>query len=166
MKCGDLGHRSANGEPCGQQISATSKGCLWHDPTRTPEERHFYATKGGYSRKEKKLLPAPPDAPPFRTPDFGTRESVVNFVQDLARRVLTEAIDPRRVEAALRAAGVALTAFGQQTQERMVEALMRLEHGSTAVIMLERLTEGMASGRRRPLPGLPRTLPMPGGDGS
>ncbi len=166
MKCGDLGHKNADGEPCQQNIPHGAKGCIWHSPDRTPEEKHFTAMKGGMAQKSKKLLPADPNIPPFRMTPFTSRQDVVAFVQDLARRVLTENIDARRVDVALRAAGVALTAFGQETQERMADALLKLERGGTAVVMLERLTESMATGRRRPLPGSPVALPAPGGDGT
>jgi hypothetical protein len=161
MKCGDLGHKAKDGQPCQQNIPSGASGCIWH---RSEEERHFYAMKGGLAQKEKKLLPPDPSIPPFHMTPFDSRQDVVRFVQDLARRVLTESIDARRVDTALRAAGVALTAFGQETQEKMVDALLKLEHGGTAVIMLERLTETIATGRRRPLPGSVAALPAPGGE--
>ncbi len=161
MKCGDLGHKTANGTPCQQTIAATAKGCIWHSPDITDTQRRFYAQKGGEAVRKRKLLPADPTLPPFRMTAFTSRRDVVAFVHDLARRVLTEKIDPKRVDTAIRAAGVALTAFGQETQERMVEALLKLEHGGTAVVMLERLTEHITTGRRRPLPGATIPLPVP-----
>ena len=39
MKCGDKGHVTATGQPCGQNIGAKAKGCLWH--TRTAQERRL-----------------------------------------------------------------------------------------------------------------------------
>lgn len=90
---------------------------------------------------------------------FPDRESVVRFVEDLAKRALTDSIDLRRIDVALRAANVALTAFGMSTQERMVDALLRLEHGGTAIVLLERMQSSLATGSRRPLPGRVLTLP-------
>ena len=49
---------------------------------------------------------------------------------------------------------------------RCPDALLALEHGGAAVLMLNRLQQGLADGKRRPIPG--RTLaPLrpPDGDG-
>ncbi len=166
MKCGELGFKTAAGTPCQQNIPHGARGCIWHSPDRTPEEKHFTAMKGGMAQKERKLLPSDPTAPPFRMAAFESRQDVIRFVHDLARRVLTDNVDVRRIDSAVRAASVALSAFGQETQERLVEALLKLEHGGTAVVMLERLTERVAVGRRRPLPGAAVALPLPGDGGN
>jgi hypothetical protein len=84
---------------------------------------------------------------------FPDREAVVRFVEDLAKRALTENVDLRRIDTALKAANVALTAHGMGIQEKMVEALLRLEHGGTAIVLLERMQASLSTGARRPLPG-------------
>ena len=58
--------------------------------------------------------------------------------------------DMRRAEAATRSA---------VAQERMAEVLAAVEHGGSAFLMLTRLQEGLAEGRRRPIPGAARALP-------
>ena len=146
MKCGDRGFVNAAGQPCGQVIGVKAAACIWH--SRTPEERSLLALKGGIASRLQRALPAT-----YAMIPFDSRESVVRFAEDLARRVLTEDVDPRRVDSALRAAGVALSAFTAQTQERLVEALLKIEHGGAAMLLLTRLQDGLAEGRRRPLPG-------------
>jgi hypothetical protein len=59
--------------------------------------------------------------------------------------------DLRKAEAAIRAA---------QAQERMAEVLAAVEHGGTALLMLARLQDSLADGRRRPLPGAARVMPI------
>jgi hypothetical protein len=61
--------------------------------------------------------------------------------------------DLRKAEAAIRAA---------QAQERMAEVLAAVEHGGTALLMLARLQESLADGRRRPIPGTARVPIAPG----
>jgi hypothetical protein len=66
--------------------------------------------------------------------------------------------DLRKAEAAIRAA---------QAQERMAEVLAAVEHGGTALLMLARLQDSLAEGRRRPIPGVVRAPIAPAnGDGS
>src|SRR5438132_1390319 len=117
-------------------------------PSGTSKQRVSLATKGAIASKMKRALPAD-----YRMPPFDSRDSVVQFAQDLAKRVLTEDVDPRRVDTALRAAGVALSAFAAATQEKLVDALLKIEHGGAAMLLLTRLQDGLTEGRRRPLPG-------------
>lgn len=156
MKCGDRGFKTVNGTPCGQTIGARAKACIWH--SRTPEERTLMASRASLCKKNRRLLPA--DFANAMVP-FNSRESVIQFAQDLARRVLTEDVDPRRIDSALRAAGVALNGFAAQTQEKLVDALLRLEHGGAAFALLARLQDGLNEGRRRPLPGRALTISQP-----
>lgn len=147
MKCGDLGFTNAAGAPCGQNIAADATGCLWH--SRTAEERSLLATKGAIASKMKKALPAD-----YAMRPFDSRDSVIQFAQDLAYRVLTQDVDPRRIDTALRAAQVALSGFAAATQEKLVDALLRIEHGGAAMMLLTRLQEGLTERRTRPLPGV------------
>jgi hypothetical protein len=60
--------------------------------------------------------------------------------------------DLRKAEAAQRAA---------DAQERMADVLAQVEHGGAAVVLLERLRNGLTDGPRRPLPGRSRSLMPP-----
>lgn len=154
MKCGELGFTNADGQPCGQNVAVGAKSCLWHDQTPHGKRKADLERKrGGIASRGKGALPGDYAV---RFPD---RESVVRFVEDLAKRALTEDVDLRRIDTALKAANVALTAHGMAIQEKMVEALLRLEHGGTAIVLLERMQTSLSSGPRRPLPGRLMTLP-------
>ncbi len=151
MKCGDRGHKTVAGTPCGQIIGPDTPACIWH--SRTPEERTTLAMRGGLKSKMRAALPHD------YAVTFVDREAVTRFVEDLAQRALVEDVDLRRIDTALKAASVALTAFGMATQEKMVEALLKLEHGQAAVILMERMQTSLATGSRRPLPGRMAALP-------
>ena len=43
-------------------------------------------------------------------------------------------------------------------QERMADVLASVEHGGAAVFMLQQMREGLADGKRRPLPGRPLAM--------
>jgi hypothetical protein len=153
MKCGELGFLNADGAPCGQNVAAGAKSCLWHD--QTPKGRRkadLERKRGGLVSRGKGALP------PGYAVSFPDREAVVRFVEDLAKRALTDDVELRRIDTALRAASVALTAHGMAIQEKMVEALLKLEHGGNSIILLERMQASLATGTRRPLPGLRATI--------
>jgi Fe-S-cluster formation regulator IscX/YfhJ len=109
--------------------------------------------------RKRRLLPES-----YKMPPFDSRENVIRFAEGLARDVLTKDVDPRRIDTALRAAGVALTGFAQATQEKLLEAILTMEHGGMAVIMLQRIHTALAEGKRQPLP-LSGLQTVPGGDG-
>jgi hypothetical protein len=157
MKCGDKGHRTATGAPCQQNIAPAAKGCLWHGSK--PEERKLLSLRGNVMATLRRALPKDHQMVPF-----DSRESVIRFAEDLARRVLTEDVDPRRVDTALRAAGVALSGFAAATQEKLVEALLKIEHGGVAFAWLSRIQEGLQGAA--PLPTRLRALAPPVGDAS
>ncbi len=145
MTCGDRGFKTKTGRPCGFNIKADANGCKYH--LLGPKGRSLLASKGPLARRLKRLLPGN-----YEVPAFDTRESVQRFAQDLAHKVLTTPCDPRRIDTALRAAGVALSALAAATQEKLLDALLRIEYGEAAVLLLTRLQEGMKQGPRRPLP--------------
>jgi hypothetical protein len=153
MKCGELGFTNADGQPCGQNVAAGAKSCLWHDESPKGKRRADLERKrGGLVSRGKGALP------PGYAVSFPDREAVVRFVEDLAKRALTDDVELRRIDTALRAASVALTAHGMAIQEKMVEALLKLEHGGNSIILLERMQASLATGTRRPLPGLRATI--------
>ncbi len=151
MKCGDKGHKTIHGAPCGQTIPARAKGCLWH--SRTPEQRSILAAKGGIVRNIKNALP-----PDYQVPPFDSRESIIAWSQDMAGNVLRGELSPKLSAEARGHAQLALQARTAEAQERLVEALLTVEHGGAALLLLTRLQDGLADGRRRPLPGT-RALP-------
>lgn len=153
MKCGDRGHVTSAGTSCQQTIGAKAKACVWH--SRTAEGRRLLALKGGIASRMQRALPAD-----YRMLPFESREAVIRFAEEMARLALKEDVDPRRVDTALRAAGVTLSGFAAATQERLVDALVKLEHGGAAFAWFSRLEEGLQDGRPLP-PRLRRALTPP-----
>src|SRR5262245_31942341 len=126
MKCGDLGHQTATGGPCQQNIGAKAAGCLWH--SRNAEERSLLATKGSIASRMNRALPASTALPEFETP-----EAIIRFARELGRLALTADVDMRRLAEARGAAQLALSAHQAQTQARLVDALLRLEDRKSVV---------------------------------
>lgn len=146
MKCGDRGFKNAIGEPCGQNISPHARACLWH--TRDAGARRLLAAKGAIASRLKRALPSS-----YQIPELVTIESIIAFARELIRLALTEDVDLRRVSEARGGLALMVSAFSVREQGRLVDALLRLEHGGVAFAFLTRLQDGLAEGRRRPLPG-------------
>lgn len=142
MKCGERGFLTKHGQPCQQEISDAAAGCLWH--TRTAEERQLLALTGAMKARVKTLPKTTP------RPDFATRESILRWAEETARLVLTGELTPRLAAEARQLAGLALQAHAAEVQEKLVDALLKLEHGGVAFALLSRLTNG---GTVRQLPG-------------
>lgn len=140
----------ATGEPCGQG-TAPGRRCVWH--TRDAAGRRLLALKGGVASRMRSYLPS--SAP---RPEFSSTAAVVAWAEATAHKVLSGALDPRAAGEARQLAALTIQARSAEAQERLVDALLRLENGGAAVMMLARLTDGIADGKGRPLPG--RVLPM------
>jgi hypothetical protein len=131
--------------PC-RQGTAVGKRCGFH---RTDAAgRRLLALKGGIASRMRSALPASMPEPPFTSP-----ESIVAWSQRMAHAALTQNVDPRRMAEARGFAHLALAALNARIQAQLVEALLRVEHGGAALVLLERLRGGLADGPRRPLPG-------------
>lgn len=165
LRCAE---QANGGEPCAALsgvVAVEADGvprCLTHatDPVRVRrrEDRNF---KGGRGRRR---ILDPKSTP---RPRFRSHGSVVRFFEWVAWTALTDPeADLRGLAEARAAATASLQARGVQAQEQMVEALLRLEHGGAAVLMLSTLREGLAAGRRRPLPGRPALSLSPQGEGA
>jgi hypothetical protein len=154
MRCGEKsGHLTKDGTLCQQPIPATAKGCIWY--VRTPEERSLLATKGSLASRMKRALPAT-----YACPEFTETESIIAFARELGRLALTADVDMRRLAEARGAAQLALSAHSVQAQARMVDALLALEHGGQALVLLSQFQAAQSDpSKRRPLPG--KVLAMP-----
>ena len=78
---------------------------------------------------------------------------------------LKDDVDLRRVAEARGAASLALSAVSARSQAKLVDALLRLEHGGAAVALLAQFQAGQASGPRRPLPRPSADAAAPDGAG-
>lgn len=152
MKCSAT---TKNGRPC--PAPATRKS----DPPRCPmhgDSALSYQRSGAWASRLRRAMPST-----YEIPEFEDERDIVRFARELVRLALTEDVDPRRVDTAIRGAHLALAGFSAQTQARLVDALLKLEHGGAAVALLAQFTNDPT--KRKPLPG--RVLPMSaGGDGA
>jgi hypothetical protein len=160
VKCFDkTGHVTKVGTPCQQTIGADAAGCIWY--VRTPEQRSVLALKGGIASRMRSALPST-----YQVPEFTDPEAIVRFAQELARMALKDDVDRGRVAEARMAAGLALSAHAARTQQQLVDALLRIEHGGLAVAMLAQFQAAQSDpSKRRPLP--PRivtSLPLTGAE--
>ena len=147
MKCGDLGFTNAEGHPCGQNVAAGAKSCLWHDTTPKGKRRaDLQRKRGGLKSRAKCALPAS-----YMVAPFDSIDSILGWCHEMAGKVLKEDVDPRRTSEARGFAQLALSAHQARTQQQLVDALLRLEHGGAAFALLARLQESTAT-PRKPLP--------------
>jgi hypothetical protein len=147
MRCGEKGFLNADGHPCGQTIAATAKSCLWHDTTpKGKRQADLQRKRGGLVSRAKLALPASYLVKPFDSVD-----SIIEWAHEMAGKVLKEDVDPRRTSEARGFAQLALSAHQARTQQQLVDALLRLEHGGAAFALLARLQESTTA-PRRPLP--------------
>jgi hypothetical protein len=152
MICGDKGHLTATGQPCGQVIAPDAPACIWH--SRDAEGRRLLAMRGGIASRMRSALPESTPEPPFDSPD-----SIVAWSQQMAKVALTQDVDPRRMAEARGFAQLALSALSAKTQQQLVDALLRLEHGGQAFALLAQLRALPATEARRPLPWRARVTP-------
>ncbi len=141
--------RIADGLACRHPVP-----CPWHGAGATAESRSELARQGGLG----KLRTLSHDTP---EPRFRTTEDVRRYAERTAYLVTTGQLDRHVAETALRAAGLGLQVHQLKNQERLTDALLRMEHGGAAVLLLSRLQESLADGRRRPLPGRVHALAAP-----
>lgn len=158
--CGTAGGRVlSTGAPCGQ-TTAEGKRCLWH--ATTEHGRRVLSIKGSVKAQLLALQKLAADSP---APTFGSREEIVRWSEEMAGKVLRGELDVRLSAEARGHAMLALQARTAEAQEKLVEALLTLERGGSAMLLLARLTDGLSTDRRRPIPG--RILhPVPPGDAS
>lgn len=158
MKCGDNGGRTLDGQPCGQDLGPGRTRCVWHPVDASPSHRRELAIRGAVAARLSTLRRLPPGA---ANPDFATRESIVKWAEETAGKVLRGELDPKLSAEARGHAQLALAARTAEAQEKLVDGLLRLEHGGNALLLLGRLQEGFSGGPRRPLPGAGKVLTLP-----
>jgi hypothetical protein len=145
--CGELGFTNADGQPCGYRIGPKAKACPHHGGD--PSAARKFQLKGAAASQATKALPVQTDVPVFESP-----EAVAGWCREMAKTALTRPrVDLKRLAEARQFGGLALTALQLRTQQQLVVALSRLEHGQTAVILLEQMQRAVTTGRLRPLPG-------------
>ena len=160
MRCGDLGHVGNDGRPCGQNIGQYAKGCPWHAGGREGASR--FALRGVIAsrRKHVAMLPLETQSPEFASPD-----EILTYAATTARQVVVGELSPQLSAEARGWASVALKVHEIKATERLAAAVLQIERGGHAIVLLQQLQASIAEGKRRPLPG--RVVPLPpNGDGA
>src|SRR5262245_56842894 len=132
MLCGSLGFKTKEGKACEQDISPDSKGCMWH--TATAEERSEKAMQGAKAFLNQKFNRLPARETP--KPLFNSYANIISFAQSMAWLALVGQVDLGRINTALKAASVARETVATAIQEKLLNAVMKLEHGAAAVSFL------------------------------
>ena len=153
MKCGET---TLDGRPCPANATKESRRaghprCPMHG--RNAKE---YQRRGAIVSRLRGALP-PGCAPPV----FDSREAIVRWAEDMAGRVLRGELDPKLSAEARGHAQLALQARTAEAQEKLVEALLSLEHGGTAVALLAQFTSAQATNKRTPIPSRLTVVPAP-----
>jgi len=152
-----------DGKACRGAVTQPGGYCLWHDPNTSPQVKQAVRALGGRRRKLRMAPTLPAGAP---DPRYATREEIVRWCEAMAGKVGRGELDPK-LSAELRQWGaLALAVRQQESLEALARSLSVLEHGAGAVLLLERLRDGLADGRRRPLPGRAPALPAADGEGA
>jgi hypothetical protein len=82
VKCGERGHLTVEGLPCGQEIAEHAAGCVWH--VSSPEQRSELASRGQLEgqRRRKRALPASTAYPVLSDPE-GCRKVLSDTIQSV-----------------------------------------------------------------------------------
>jgi len=96
-------------------------------------------------------------------PDFSSTAAIEAWASTTAHQVLTGVLDPRAASEARQLAALTISALSARTQQQLVDALLRLEHGGGAVALLANFVNDPT--KRKPLPGRVLAMP-PKGDGA
>jgi hypothetical protein len=162
--CGDAGGvKVETGQPCGQGTGA-GKRCVWHPanvdgPAAAADHRSSVARRGGLAFFARSMLPAKTPHP-----DFDSIEAITRYAQARAHLVETGKLDAKLSAEARGWATLALQALDAIERRRLADVLVSIEGGGAALVLLTRLTESLAEGRRRPLPGRVVAMSAPRGD--
>ncbi len=103
--------------------------------------------KGGIASRMRRFMPS--DSPP---PEFSSTAAIVAWAERTAQRVLCGELEPRAAGEARQLAALTIQARAADAQEKLVEALLRVEHGGAALLLLGKLQDGLSQAGRRPLP--------------
>lgn len=146
--CGDNGHTSKDGRPCGFQIGDNALSCHHHSEDKSREKE--ICAEAVISRKYKRL---PED---FEIGELRTVEEIQRGYTQVVKSALTDRhVDLRRLDTIIRALAGANAVLQTQAVKELNETVLRAEgHGPALVIL-----EGLKTSRMRRLPGVLHALP-------
>src|SRR5437870_13720283 len=100
---------TAAGTPCQQPINPRLGACVGH--RSSPEQPRLLSGKGNLASRMKHPLPST-----YQVPEFADEDSILAFARELVHLALTQDVEPRRVDSAIRGAQLALSAISAKTQ--------------------------------------------------
>ena len=136
LHCGDYGYRNDDGSECMTPLDRGQRACLRHKA----EER-------AKARAAARDL-VPPEAPP---PSFEDEDAIVRWSEQMADRVVKGLLAPELSDSAGKHADRAMRRLELRAQKALTDALLQLERGGTAVVMLRQMLADPTA-PRRPLP--------------
>ena len=152
MKCGDRGHLNIEGKPCQQNINPKAAACCWH--SRSPKQRSQLAIKGALAAKMHRALPAD-DPMPILQEGLPGLEAACRYLFGVS---LKRNIDRWRLSEARGFLTLLFQAEDLKDRRKLYEAIITLEHGGQAMILVNQFLDGQTGGRRRIPPKLSPVL--------
>ena len=140
MKCGDRGHLTAAGQPCQQNIAQ--------------KQRALLATKGSLAAKMNRALPAD-DPMPVLEEGLPGLEAACRYLFGVS---LKRNVDRWRLTEARGFLTLLFQAEDLKDRRKLYEAIVSLERGGQAVILVNQFLDGQTGGRRRIPPKLSPVL--------
>lgn len=132
--CGNYGHKTHSGAPCGYRLAGTDTACPHHSMDKT--KQRVLLTKATAARQQAAL----PDT--INTNDFATVDDCLRVraqVVDLLRK--DKVVDFRRLELILKATTGASADHATKATEKQNELLLAMSGHGAGVAMLQRLKE-------------------------
>lgn len=146
--CGEFGHLTKAGTPCGYKIPAGATACLHH--TENKDAQRSMIEKAMKQRREASI----PDIEPN---GFATIEDCLKVRAQIVRELTEKKVpDLRRLDLVLKAANGASADHAVKAAERTNELLLQLSGHGAGLAMLQRLKEAPL----RVLPGKRKVLDL------
>lgn len=146
--CGEFGHLTKAGKPCGYKIPAGAVACLHHSQDKAAQRSML--DKAVKQRREAAI-------PDIETNGFATIEDCLKVRAQIVRELTEKKVpDLRRLDLVLKAANGASADHAVKAAERTNELLLQLNGHGAGIAMLQRLREAPL----RVLPGKRKALDM------
>jgi hypothetical protein len=144
--CGEFGHLTKAGKPCGYKIRAGATACLHHSQDKAAQRSML--DKAVKQRREATI-------PDIETNGFATIEDCLKVRTQIVRELTEKKVpDLRRLDLVLKAANGASADHAVKAAERTNELLLQLNGHGAGIAMLQRLREAPL----RVLPGKRKAL--------
>lgn len=140
--CGEMGHKTKTGQPCGYRIAENAEACPHHSPN--PWAREFQ--KKGLQLCRTKRLPEGIDVENLETVD-----DLLALYARVARSADKQKdVDHKRLDIIIRALNGANQVLQTKAMKELYEVALQLQgHGQSLLVLAQ-----LKNGPSRPLPGV------------